>query len=208
MKRPGGEREQHPTDLQALDLVLTVARERLVSAPPRFHGVHEYRSRRETISHEVWVEWPAFRLSLTGELNEGPVHERPPLIVATLDGKRFGVSDPGSNETYMTRSFGEAPWVLGPILNLFTDVMQCMSEEVLGEERILGRVAIRVRCTEALDVDGGFDTWVDRQTGLVLRQILLDPDQEPRWSGFVQIEFDPDIDPRLLDPAILVNHAA
>ena len=147
-------------------------------------------------------------LVLTGELNEGPVHERPPLIVATLDGKRFGVSDPGSDSKYVTRSFGEAPWVLGPILNLFTDVMQCMSEEVLGEERILGRVAIRVRCAEALDVEGGFDTWVDRRTGLVLRQLLLAPDQEPRWSGFVQIEFDPEIDPRLLDPAILVNQSA
>jgi len=42
---------------------LRTARARISAAPPSFHGIHEYRSERETISHEVWVEWPAFRLS-------------------------------------------------------------------------------------------------------------------------------------------------
>jgi hypothetical protein len=196
-----GEQRQQSPDPQALETVLTLARGRLASGPPRFYGTYEYRSERETISYELWVDWPAFRLSLTGEENDGPPLERPPLIIATLDGKRFGVSDPGSNSTYMTRSFGEAPWVLGPILTFFEQLPPCVSEDILGKQRILGRVTVRVRCSEHVDIPGGFDAWVDQESGLVLRQVLLEPGQEPHWSGFVQLAFDQAIDRATFDPA-------
>jgi hypothetical protein len=192
---------QQPTAARDLESALNVARKRLASAPPRFYGTYEYRSERETIAYELWVDWPAFRLSFTGELNNGPSQERPPFIIATLDGKRFGVSDPGSDSTYMTRSFGEAPWVLGPVLTFFEQLPPCMYEDILGTEHILGRLAIRVRCLEHTEIPGGFEEWVDHETGLVLRQVLLDPEQEPHWSGFVHLELDRTIERTFFDPA-------
>jgi hypothetical protein len=200
-KPPGVEVTQQPTETRALESALTVARKRLASAPPRFHGTYEYRSERETITYELWVDWPAFRLSFTGEVNNGASQERPPFIIATLDGNRFGVSDPGSDSTYMTPSFGGAPWVLGPILTFFEQLSPCMSEDILGTEHILGRLTVRVRCLDHVDIPGGFDTWVDHETGLVLRQVLLDPEQEPHWSGFVNLDLDQTIERGMFDPA-------
>lgn len=139
---------------------------------------------------------------MTATENAGPTagEVSEPLIIATVDGKRFGVRDPATDEQYITRSFGEAPRLLGPMLTfLDEDVLisyWCVEGTSVGIEEILERSAIRVRCTE----HEAFDAWVDRETGLVLRQIPRASDEEPGWLGFVGIQFDPALDPSLFDP--------
>ena len=187
-----------PADLEA---VLEAARKRFRNAPPSVHGTYEFRSEGETITYELWVDWPAFRISFTAKENEGPTagetHEA--FTIATLDGKRFGVRDPLASEPYVTRSFGEAMWILGPIHIFLGDLPPwCGSEGIVGTEQILDRSAIQVRCSE----NEAFDTWIDEQTGLALRQVLEDPSREEGgWSGFVELEFDPALDETLFDPA-------
>ena len=178
---------------------LLAADSRFHTSPPVIHGTYEYRSERETITYELWIDWPAFRFSMTARENDGPpadkIHE--PFVVATLDGKRFGVRDPLADGPYVTRSFGETAWILAPLVNYFgPPIMLCTSGHVAGTDEVLGRSAILFRCT-----DEPFDSWVDRQTGLVLRQVVPDPDEgEPGWQGFVRIEFDPPLDRSMFDP--------
>jgi hypothetical protein len=187
-----------PVDLAA---ALKVARSRFNDAPPSIRGTYEYRSERETLTYELWIDWPAFRLSLTGEEHGEPAdpEKSEPFVVATLDGERFGVRDPASDSTYVTHSFGEGQWILGPVLAFFGEEIPpwCVDESVVEVEEILGRPAIRIRCSdfEALDA------WIDDQTGLLLRQEMEAPNEhEPGWSGFVRIEFDPVLDESLFDP--------
>jgi hypothetical protein len=110
------------------------------------------------------------------------------LTVATLDGKQFGVRDPLSAEAYVTRSFDEAPWVIGPIVNFFGDLNPCAAETIVGIDRILNRPAIRIHCSK-FEI---YDTWVDQQSGLLLRQVIQAPsDREPGWSGFIELRSIP-----------------
>jgi hypothetical protein len=182
----------------ALDTALEAARAEFASSPPSLHGTYEYRSERETLTYELWIDWPAFRVYFTAKESAAPDSEPvQPLILATPDGKRFGVRDPLSGETYVTRSLGEAPWVIGPIVNFFGDPDPCARERVVGTEQILERTAIRVHCSKFET----YDTWIDRESGLVLRQILWAPsEQEPGWSGFVELEWNPPLDRGLFDP--------
>jgi hypothetical protein len=193
---PSGPAVLSRTDLES---ALEAARVRFAATPPSVHGIYEYRSGAGTLTYELWVNWPAFRVSFTARENVGSgAEETQAVTVATLDGKRFGVRDPLSDETYVTRSFGEAPWVIGPMVNFFGDPDPCAKEQVLGAEEILGREAIRVHCSK-FDI---YDMWVDRQSGLVLRQVLRAPsDREPGWSGFVELEVDPVLKDGLFDPA-------
>ena len=138
---------------------------------------------------------------MTATENAGPTAGEisDPMIIATVDGKRFGVRDPATDEAGIVRSFGEAPWVLGPMLNFFGEeasTLWCVEGSAVGMEEVLQRAAILLRCTEY----DAFDAWVDRETGLVLRQVPRVSDEEPGWFGFVEIEFDPSLDPSLFDP--------
>lgn len=184
------------SDLRA---ALQAARAQFATSPPSLHGTYEYRSESATLSYELWVDWPAFRVSFTARENVGSgAEETQPLTVATRDGKRFGVRDPLADETYVTRSLGEAPWVIGPMVNFFGDPDPCAEETALGVERVLGRPAIRVHCSK-FEI---YDTWVDERSGIVLRQVLQAPsEREPGWSGFVELEIDPTLDGGMFDPS-------
>jgi hypothetical protein len=174
---------------------------RFADAPPSIHGAYEYRSQRETITFELWVDWPAFRLTMMAQENSGPTagEASEALTIATVDGKQFGVRDPASDSTYVTRSLGEAPWVLGPILTFLERFPVCVSEDVIANERVLDRPTIRVRCSES-EGSEDYDSWVDQETGLVLRQVMLASDEEPGWSGFVELQFEPELDASLFNP--------
>ena len=85
--------------LEDLDVELSEALKRFRNPPPSLHGTYEYRSTDSTLAYELWVDWPAFRLTLTATENAGPTAGEisDPLIIATVDGKRFGVRDPASH---------------------------------------------------------------------------------------------------------------
>jgi hypothetical protein len=108
------------------------------------------------------------------------------------------VREPLSEEPYVTTTLGETPWILGPMIEYFGDsTTSCASGHVLEAGEILGRPTILFRCTEF----ESFDTWVDGETGIVLRQEFLDPNEgEPSWAGFTEIEFNPILKRGLFDP--------
>ena len=62
-----------------------------------------------------------------------------------------------------------------------------------GGEVILERTTILFRCTRF----DRYDQWIDSETGLVLRQITREPNDEPGWLGFVDLEFDPPLEAAL-----------
>jgi hypothetical protein len=181
--------------------VLEAAERRFRDSPPSIRGTFEYRSGAETITYELWVDWPAFRLSMSAAATQGATADgtHKPLVIATQDGKAFGVRDPLSSDPYVTRTFGEAPWILGPVLDLFGDSQRltCTSGQVVGADTVLGRSSILFRCRDP----ERFDTWVDTRTGLVLREVLTtSTDGEPGWSGFVELQFEPLLDHSLFRP--------
>jgi hypothetical protein len=182
----------------ALREALELARDRFVETPPSLQGRYEYRSDGSTISFDVWVEWPAFRLEMSMRGEDGSDAESmDPIVLVTLDGERFGVRDPRAGEPYVTDSLGEEAWLIGPVASYYGELDLCASEEVERPVELFGRDALLVRCS-----DGGYDTWVDRETGLVLRRLDLQPAPgQPRWSGFTEIEFDPAVSQELFEPA-------
>jgi hypothetical protein len=189
-----------PSTPAALDADLASAFERFRDSPPSIHGTYEYRSERETIRYEMWVDWPAFRFEMSGEEHQGPGAGKTfeAFTVATLDGKRFGVRDPLAEGPYETTNFGEGVWVLGPILDFFGwSPMSCVKGHAIGTEVILERTTIFFRCTKF----DHYDQWIDSETGLVLRQITREPHDEPGWLGFVDVEFEPPLEPALFDPS-------
>jgi hypothetical protein len=196
---PSNETSSSTPAPEDLDAELRVAFDRFYDDPPSFHGMYEYRSDGETyVTYELWVDWPAFRLSFSTTERDGPNagETLDVLTMATPDGKRFGVRDARADEPYVTRSFGEGVWVLGPMLSFFgrdASPIGCIAGRGVGIETVLGRSAILVRCTHYEEQD----TWVDRETGLILRQVMADPSEEPDWLGFVELEFDPGLDPGL-----------
>ena len=184
-----------------LDAELRVAFGRFYDDPPSIHGTYEYRSDGETsVSYELWVDWPAFRLSFSLTELEGPHagETLDVLTVATPDGKRFGVRDARAEAPYVTRSLGEGVWVLGPMLSFIgpeASPLWCLDGRGVGIDTVLDRSAIVMRCTEY----EAHDAWVDRETGLILRQVMTDSSEDPDWLGFVDLEFDPDLDSSLFD---------
>lgn len=197
------EESSHPTPAtEDLDAELSVAFARFRDHPPSIHGTFEYRSEGETyFTYELWVDLPAFRLSLSIREREGPDagETLQAITVATQDGKRFAVRDAPAKERYITRSFGEGVWVLGPMLEFLapeTSPLLCLDGHGIGTESVLGRSAIVMRCTEY----EAHDAWVYRETGLILRQVMADSSEEPDWLGFAELEFEPDLDPGLFVP--------
>lgn len=180
----------------SLDAYLHAAKDRFLDSPPTFHGTYEYRSDVGTLRYELWVDWPAFRVAFTaGDASSGTVGR--PYVVATLDGKRFGIRDPMSRRTYMTSSLSETPWVFGPLNTFFGDPDPCALVDAVGVDIVNGRRAIRVRC---LRFDKYF-MWIDRSTGLELRRVVPKPQAHaPRWSGFVHLNLGVDLDQSLFDP--------
>jgi hypothetical protein len=182
-----------------LDAGLRIAFDRFYDDPPTFHGTYEYRTDGQpTVRYELWVDWPAFRLTFEFTEREGPdALERLDVTVATQDGKRFGVRDVRADEPYVTRSFGERVWILGPMLAFFgpdTSPLGCLDGHGVGVETILGRSTIIMRCTQYQ----AQQAWVDQETGLILRQVMAEG--EPDWLGFVDLQFAADLDPSLFRP--------
>lgn len=148
----------------------------------------------------MWVDWPAFRFEMSGEEHDGPDDGEmfEGITVATIDGKRFGVRDPLADAPYVTRDFGEGVWILGPVLDFFGwSPMTCVEGRPIRSEVILERTTILFRCTRF----DRYDQWIDSETGLVLRQITREPNDEPGWLGFVDLEFDPPLEAALFDPS-------
>lgn len=187
-----------PTSVpEDLDEGLRLAFNRFYDDPPSFHGTYEYRTDGQTsVRYELWVDWPAFRLTfeITEREGQDAGETSDVLTIATQDGKRFGVRDVRADEPYVTRSFGEGVWVLGPMLTFFgpdASPLGCLDGHGVGVETILGRSTIVMRCTQY----EAQQAWVDQETGLILRQVMTEG--EPDWLGFVDLQFAAELDPSL-----------
>jgi hypothetical protein len=184
-----------PGEVTVAELADALAR--FQANPPVIHGRIETKARNGDNSRtEIWVDWPAFRFeeTFTGENTAGGE-----LVVATEDGKLFGYHDPLSDGTGVTRGFGEGAFVLGPVMQWFGEagVGDCTENVTLDRDVILDRPAIRVGCEDGQ----GWDVWIDDATGLRLRSTVRRPDRIHEFLvGYVDLEFDPSIDPSLFDP--------
>jgi hypothetical protein len=186
---PTGSPHGPPT---AADLLM--ARGRFLEDPPAYRGTFEYRTEGEpTWRYDLLVDWPAFRLVLTFESEPGET------VIATRDGERFGYRDAASGEVGITDGFGEGAFVLAPLVgHVWSPESFCPSEEIVGQDEIIGISTIHVRCREVGQVS---DSWVDLETGLVLRtEWRKAATHATEWSGFVDLALDPVFDEGLFDP--------
>jgi hypothetical protein len=171
---------------------LMAARERLVTAPPKFHGVYELQEANEPegLRWEVWVRWPAFRVETTDQGG--------PLVLATLDGKLISYRQ--GDEVGTSNGFeGPGAIVLGPpVFQLMVREaphLPCDDEEIRGIEEVAGRPTIHVICPHE-----GSESWVDSVTGLILARFNESTGPGGDGTGrFTWIEFAPDLDDAMFD---------
>jgi hypothetical protein len=180
------------------DVILEAYNHRNLSPTP-FHGAYVVRTPdgEATVSYELWVDLPAFRV----EAIVGP-DQTEPIVILTPDGKTFSGLDPSEGTVSIGIELSEGTlYLLGVLEAISPTFPPCSEAETIGTTELVSRPAIGIRCMEKGETS---EFWFDRDTGLVLR--IESPDAKPGdtgFSGFTSLEIDPDLDPGIFQAASL-----
>ena len=176
------------------DVILEAYNHRHLSPTP-FHGAYVVRTPdgEATVSYELWVDLPAFRV----EAIVGP-DQTDPIVILTPDGKTFSGLDPSEGTVSIGIELSEGTlYLLGVLEAISPTFPPCFEAETIGTTELVGRPAIGIRCMEKGETS---EYWFDRDTGLVLR--IESPDAGPAdtgFSGFTSLEVNPHLDPGIFE---------